>query len=52
MPFPFCLAKRAREIAEYREHEVDNIFWIWLQYELYNGRLSYQDFRGSEAGPE
>jgi hypothetical protein len=50
MPFPFCLAKRAREIAEYREHEVDNIFW--LQYELYNGRLSYQDFRRSEAGPE
>jgi len=41
--------KRVREIAEYCEEEVVNIFRFWLRYELYNGRLSYHGFRQSEV---
>jgi Predicted 3'-5' exonuclease related to the exonuclease domain of PolB len=40
--------KRMREIAEYCEREVINIFQIWLRRELYNGNLSSHGFQRSE----
>jgi predicted PolB exonuclease-like 3'-5' exonuclease len=40
--------KRMREIAEYCEREVINIFKIWLRRELYNGNLSSHGFQRSE----
>jgi Predicted 3'-5' exonuclease related to the exonuclease domain of PolB len=43
--------KRVREIAEHSERDVMRIFQIWLRRELYNGRLSYHEFRESEANP-
>ena len=39
---------RAREIAEYCENEVVNIFRIWLRRELFQGRLSNYGFERSE----
>ena len=40
--------KRVREIAEYCENEVVNIFQIWLRRELFQGRLSQHGFQRSE----
>lgn len=39
---------RVREIAEYCENEVVNIFRIWLRRELYQGRLSNHGFQRTE----
>ena len=41
--------KRVREIAEYCENEVVNIFRIWLRRELFQGRLSQHGFQRSEG---
>jgi predicted PolB exonuclease-like 3'-5' exonuclease len=41
---------RIREIAEYCESDVVNIYRIWLRYELFRGRLSESGFQASEAG--
>ena len=38
-----------REIAEYCESDVLNIYRVWLRYELFRGRLSDAEFQGSEA---
>jgi predicted PolB exonuclease-like 3'-5' exonuclease len=38
-----------REIAEYCESDVLNTYRVWLRYELFRGRLSDAEFRGSEA---
>jgi len=40
--------KRVREIAEYCENDVVNIFRIWLRRELFQGRLSNYGFQRSE----
>jgi predicted PolB exonuclease-like 3'-5' exonuclease len=41
---------RIREIAEYCETDVVNTYRVWLRYELFRGRLSDDEFLGSEAG--
>ena len=38
-----------REIAEYCENDVVNIYRVWLRYELFRGRLSDSEFQASEA---
>jgi 3'-5' exonuclease len=38
-----------RQIAEYCESDVLNTYRVWLRHELFRGRLSDADFRGSEA---
>ena len=40
--------KRVREIAEYCQSEVANIYRTWLRRELYQGRLSNHGFQRSE----
>jgi 3'-5' exonuclease len=40
---------RIREIAEYCESDVVNTYRVWLRYELFRGRLSAEQFQGSEA---
>jgi predicted PolB exonuclease-like 3'-5' exonuclease len=40
---------RLREIAEYCESDVVNTYRVWLRYELFRGRLSDEQFQGSEA---
>ena len=39
---------RIREIADYCESDVLNTYRVWLRYELFRGRLSYEAFRASE----
>jgi hypothetical protein len=39
---------RIREIAEYCESDVLDTYRVWLRYELFRGRLSYEAFRASE----
>jgi len=41
---------RIREIAEYCESDAVNTYRVWLRYELFRGRLSAEQFHGSEAG--
>jgi hypothetical protein len=38
-----------RQIVEYCESDVLNIYRVWLRYELFRGRLSDAEFQGSEA---
>jgi predicted PolB exonuclease-like 3'-5' exonuclease len=45
----FYRAGRIREISEYCEGDVVNTFRIWLQYELFRGRLTQAGFDASEA---
>jgi 3'-5' exonuclease len=45
----FYRAGRIREIAEYCESDVVNTYRVWLRYELFRGRLSAEQFQGSEA---
>jgi 3'-5' exonuclease len=39
---------RIREIAEYCESDVVNIYRVWLRYELFRGRLTEAGHRASE----
>jgi 3'-5' exonuclease len=39
---------RIREIADYCESDVVNTYRLWLRYELFRGRLSYDAFQASE----
>ena len=39
---------RIREIADYCETDVANIYRVWLRYELFRGRLTDAGFRASE----
>ena len=44
----FCRDGRIREIADYCETDVVNIYRVWLRYELFRGRLTDAGFRASE----
>ena len=39
---------RIKEVADYCESDVVNTYRVWLRYELFRGRLSYEVFQASE----
>jgi 3'-5' exonuclease len=40
---------RIKEIAEYCESDVVNIYRVWLRYELFRGKLTKQAYEASEG---
>jgi Predicted 3'-5' exonuclease related to the exonuclease domain of PolB len=47
----FAQQERFMEIVNYCEREAKSIFQIWLRHQLYDGAMSYHDFRQSDGSP-
>ena len=45
----YFLQGRIKEIADYCETDVVNTYRIWLRYELFRGKMTEAEYRGSEA---
>jgi predicted PolB exonuclease-like 3'-5' exonuclease len=45
----YFLQGRIKEIADYCETDVVNTYRIWLRHELFRGKLTEAEYRGSEA---